>query len=408
MTQKIRAQPRDPWLGRVSPRMSFDFTHPPGRLGTDSQKWQKYEGRDILPMWVADMDFKSPPALLEALHRRVDHGIFGYARPARSTIKAVVDAMAERYGWKIEPSWLVWLPGLVVGLNVTAQAFAEPGEEVLTLTPIYPPFLSAPRHSRRVPVGVPCVLNTSGTPGRWEIDWAALEKAVTPKTRMFFLCNPHNPIGRVWRRDELERLADFCVRHNLVLCSDEIHCDLILDPALRHVATSTLSPAIAARTITLMAPSKTYNVPGLGTSFAIIPDDALRTKFIRATAGIVAEVTTLGFAACEAAYRDCEPWRQALLEHLRGNRDRLVQALASELPGMKLEAPLEATYLAWLNVTALKLADPIAHFEKFGVGLSECVPFGVTRGSYVRINLGCTRATLDEAIRRMKSALAAL
>jgi cystathionine beta-lyase len=388
--------------------MQFDFTNPPGRLGTDSQKWQKYEGRDILPMWVADMDFKSPPALLEALHRRVDHGIFGYARPARSTINAVVDALAVRYGWAIDPKWLVWLPGLVVGLNVTAQAFAEPGEEVLTLTPIYPPFLSAPRHSRRVPVGVPCRLNASGSAGRWEIDWDALEKAVTPRTRMFLLCNPHNPLGRVWRREELERLGDFCIRHNLVLCADEIHCDLILDPALSHTVAATLSPALAARTLTLMAPSKTYNVPGLGTSFAVIPDDTLRTKFNRAAAGIVAEVTTLGFAACESAYRDCEPWRQELLAVLRGNRDRLVQALGTELPGMKLEAPLEATYLAWLNVTALKLEDPIAHFEKFGVGLSECVPFGAARGSYVRINLGCTRATLDEAIRRMKSALAAL
>jgi cystathionine beta-lyase len=388
--------------------MQFDFTHPPGRLGTDSQKWQKYEGRDILPMWVADMDFKSPPALLEALHRRVDHGIFGYARPAKSTINAVVDALASRYGWTIDPKWLVWLPGLVVGLNVTAQAFAEPGEEVLTLTPIYPPFLSAPRHSRRVPVGVPCRLHAAGAAGRWEIDWDALEKAVTPKTRMFLLCNPHNPLGRVWRRDELERLGDFCTRHNLGLCADEIHCDLILDPALRHTAAATLSPALAARTITLMAPSKTYNVPGLGTSFAVISDDTLRTRFNRAAAGIVAEVTTLGFAACESAYRDCEPWRQELLAVLRGNRDRLVQALGTELPGVKLEAPLEATYLAWLNVTALKLEDPIAHFEKFGVGLSECVPFGAARGSYVRINLGCTRATLDEAIRRMRSALGAL
>jgi cystathionine beta-lyase len=384
--------------------MQFDFTNPPGRLGTDSQKWQKYEGRDILPMWVADMDFKSPPALLEALHRRVDHGIFGYARPAKSTIQAVVNALAERYQWKLDPAWLVWLPGLVVGLNVTAQAFAEVGEEVLTLTPIYPPFLSAPRHSRRVPVGVPCRLASN----RWEIDWDALEKAVTPKTRMFLLCNPHNPLGRVWRRDELERLADFCGRHNLVLCADEIHCDLILDPALRHTVAATLSPQTAARTITLMAPSKTYNVPGLGTSFAVISDETLRAKFNRAAAGIVAEVTTLGFAACESAYRDCEPWRQELLSVLRGNRDRLVQALGAELPGMKLEAPLEATYLAWLNVTALKLTDPIAHFEKFGVGLSECVPFGAARGTYVRINLGCTRATLDEAIRRMQRAIAAL
>ena len=168
------------------------------------------------------------------------------------------------------------------------------------LTPIYPPFLSAPRHSRRVPVGVPCRLASN----RWEIDWDALEKAVTPKTRMFLLCNPHNPLGRVWRRDELERLADFCGRHNLVLCADEIHCDLILDPALRHTVAATLSPQTAARTITLMAPSKTYNVPGLGTSFAVISDETLRTKFNRAAAGIVAEVTTLGFAACESAYRD--------------------------------------------------------------------------------------------------------
>jgi cystathionine beta-lyase len=385
--------------------MTFDFDHPPARPGTDSQKWQKYAGRDVLPLWVADMDFRSSPAILEALHRRVDHGIFGYARPTQSTIDAVVDALAERYRWSIDPAWIVWLPGLVVGLNVTAQAFARAGDEVLTLTPIYPPFMTAPKHSGRLAVQVPFALNSAAR--RWEIDWDALEQAVTPRTKLFFLCNPHNPLARVWRRDELARLAEFCVRHNLVLCSDEIHCDLILDPALPHIPTGTLGGDIARRTITLMAPSKTYNIPGLGTSFAIISDEALRTQFVRATAGIVAEVNALGYTACEAAYRDSEPWRQAMLATLRGNRDRLLDFVARDLPGVNVEAPIEATYLAWLNVSALGLPDPVQHFEAHGAGLSDGAFFASPKGRHVRLNFGCPRATLDEALRRLKSALPA-
>lgn len=385
--------------------MTFNFDTPPDRRGTDSQKWQKYAGRDILPMWVADMDFESPPAIAEALHERVRHGIFGYARPVKSEVDAIVEAMEQRYGWKIEPSWIVWLPGLVVGLNVTAQAFAESNEAVLTLAPVYPPFMTAPKNSGRQSVTVPWAAHASGH--GWEIDWAALERAVTPQTKLFYLCNPHNPLARVWRRQELTRLAEFCEKHNLVLCSDEIHCDLILDPSLPHIPTALLSPEIAARTITLMAPSKTYNVPGLGTSIAIISDPMRRARFVRATAGIVAEVTCLGFAACEAAYRHSEPWRQALLAYLRGNRDYLLNAIARELPGVRVEAPVEATYLLWMNVSALGLDQPVAHFEKFGVGLSDGAMFGSPKGSHVRLNFGCPRATLEEAIRRMKAALAA-
>lgn len=388
--------------------MSFDFDTIPQRHSTDSQKWQKYAGKDILPLWVADMDFRSSPAIIQALHDRVDHGIFGYARPTASTVSAVTDALASRYGWTVDPTWIVWLPGLVCGLNVTAQAFAQPGEEVLTLTPVYPPFMTAPKNSGRVSVTVPFVLNSETSPARWDIDWDALERAVTPKTKLFFLCNPHNPLARIWQRDELVRLSEFCIRHDLVLCSDEIHCDLILDPSVRHIPTATLSPEIAARSLTLMAPSKTYNVPGLGTSFAVIPDATLRARFVRATAGIVAEVTTLGFAACEAAYRDSESWRLDLLAYLRGNRDFLLDFLACELPGLHIAAPIEATYLAWINIESLNLADPIAHFESHGVGLSECAFFGAKRGSHVRINFGCPRATLAEALRRMKAAVATL
>jgi cystathionine beta-lyase len=383
--------------------MTFDFDHVPQRLGTDSQKWQKYAGRDILPLWVADMDFKSSPAIVAALQQRVAEGIYGYARPVASTVEAFVGALAQRYGWTIDPTWIVWLPGLVAGLNLTAQAYAEPGDEVLTLTPVYPPFISGPKNSGRISTQVPLRLIAH----RWEIDWEALERAVTPRTKLFFLCNPHNPIARVWRRAELERLGEFCLRHNLVLCSDEIHCDLILDD-LPHLPTASLGDALAQRTITLMAPSKTYNVPGLCTSMAIIPDAILRAKFIRASAGIMAEVNVLGFTACEAAYRDSEPWRQALLQTLRSNRDLILDFVARELPGITIEAPIEATYLAWLNVAALKLADPIAHFEQHGVGLSEGSFFGEPRGIHVRLNFGCPPATLREALQRMKRAVAAI
>jgi cysteine-S-conjugate beta-lyase len=383
--------------------MNFNFDTPTNRVGTDSQKWQKYAGRDVLPMWVADMDFKSSPAILAALHERVEHGIYGYARPTKATMDVMVAAMDSRYGWSIDPAWIVWLPGLVCGLNVTAQAFAEPGDEVLTLAPIYPPFISAPKNSARVSVSVDLQLKD----GRWDIDWDALKAAVTPRTKLFLLCNPHNPVARVWRREELTRMGEFCVHHNLVLCSDEIHCDLILDD-LPHIPTALLGEEIARRSITLMAPSKTYNVPGLGTSFAIIPDVGLRAKFVRATAGIVAEVNALGFTACEAAYRDSEPWRQGLLAYLRGNRDLLLDFVARELPGVTIEAPIEATYLAWLNVRELGLKDPIAHFEAHGVGLSDGAFFGAPKGYYVRINFGCTRSTLQESLQCMKKAVAAI
>jgi cystathionine beta-lyase len=386
--------------------MTFNFETPPDRRGTDSQKWQKYAGRDILPMWVADMDFECAPAIVEALEKRVRHGIFGYARPVPSTVDAVVSTLGLRYGWNIDPSWIVWLPGLVCGLNVMASAFAGDGEEVLSLTPVYPPFQSAPKYQRRAAKPVPLALNTAAR--RWEIDWDRLESAVTPRTRMLTFCHPHNPIARTWRREELSRLASFCERHSLILCSDDIHCDLLLEPGAVHVPVHLAAPELGARLVTLMAPSKTYNVPGLGTSFAVISDAGLRARFTRATAGVVAEVTALGFAACEAAYRDCEPWRLQLIETLRGNRDHLLDFVARELPGVRVEAPIEATYLAWLNVSALGLKDPTAHFEAHGVGLSDGVPFGAAPGSHVRLNFGCPRSTLAEGLSRIRNAVRAL
>ncbi len=385
--------------------MTFNFDTPPDRHGTDSQKWQKYAGRDVLPMWVADMDFEVAPAIVEALRRRTSHGIFGYARPVRSTVDAVVGALAARYRWQVDPSWIVWLPGLVCGLNVATRAFAEAGDEVLSLSPIYPPFTTAPRNSGRVPRSIPLVLNSRAR--RWEINWDSLEKAVSPRTKIFLLCHPHNPVARVWSHEELGKVADFCARHGLVLVSDEIHCDLLLEPGAVHEPIAVAAPAAAASAVTLMAPSKTFNVPGLGASFAIIPDAALRGRFSKASAGIVAEVNIFGYVACEAAYRDGEPWRLALLAYLRGNRDFLVDFVSRELPGVRIEAPIEATYLAWLNVTDLGLPNPVRHFEAGGVGLSDGVPFGAAPGSHVRINFGCPGATLAKGLERMKAVVRA-
>lgn len=383
--------------------MRPEFQNPPERRGTDSQKWQKYAGRDVLPMWVADMDFMAPQPVIDALHQRVDHGVFGYARPVASTLDAVVGAFEARYGWTIDPSWIVWLPGMVCGLNLAALAYAGPGESLLTLTPVYPPFLSPARHYERHALRVPWRLDAQ----RWEIDWDALEAAITPQTRLFYLCNPHNPLARVWRRPELERLAEIVLRHDLLLVSDEIHCDLILDPDLRHTPSATLSSELAARTITLMAPSKTYNIPGLGVTLALISDPELRRRFQRAGHGLVPEVTSLGYTACEAAYRDSEVWRQNLLETLRHNRDTLLEAVNTRLPGVSIEGPLEATYLAWLNIGALRLDDPVAHFENHGIGLSDGNFFGAPRNQYVRLNYGCPSSTLAEGLKRLEAGVRA-
>ena len=381
--------------------MPYDFEIPLNRREGDSRKWLRYAGRDILPMWIADMDFAAPPAVTAALQQRAAHGVFGYGAPMPSLIEAVVDYTERRYSWKIDPTWIVWLPGLVTGLNIAARAVGEVGDAILCNTPVYPPFMSAPKNAQRTLL----TASLAQRAGRWEIDFAALEAAVTPRTRQFFLCSPHNPVGRAFNRGELEQLAAFCAKHNLVITSDEIHCDLILDETA-HVPIATLSPEIAARTITLMAPSKTYNIPGLGCSYAIIPDAALRHTFERAAAGMVPDVNILGFVACEACYRDDTGWLRDLLAHLRGNRDYLAAFVARELSGITMPH-IEATYLAWLDVSALKLDDPAKFFEQHGLGFTDGNYFGATKNAFVRLNFGCTRATLAEACARLKRALAA-
>ena len=376
----------------------FDQIHE--RRLTDSQKWQKYEGKDILPMWVADMDFKSPEPVLQALHERIDHGIFGYARPEQSATEAILEMLERNYGWKVKEEWLVWLPGLVVGLNITSRAFTEPGDNILTNTPIYPPFLLGPRFQNRSVTKAKMILDGK----KWVIDWDAMEAAVDEKTKIFLFCNPYNPCARVFERDELKRVEAFCERHDLILCSDEIHCELLLD-GREHTPIATLSEATAQRSLTLIAPSKTYNLAGLGCSLAIIPNDDLRRRFNSAARGIMAEVNNLGYVACEAAYRHGGPWLDELRTYLAGNRD-LIQAFIQEhIPEIGLYKH-EATYLSWMDVSKLKLKDPVGHFESHGIGLTDGAFFDSP--SHVRLNFGCPRSTLQEGLNRMKTAVEAL
>lgn len=370
-----------------------NFSQTIDRRGSDSLKWNRYAGRDVLPLWVADMDFAAPAAVLEAVQARVAHGVLGYCEPWPGLIDAVLAHLDGQYGWKIDPQWLLWLPGLVTGLNVACRA-VDGG--VLTATPIYPPFLSAPRYSAR-PLATADLVEIEGG---WQWDWAAMAAAATPDTRLFLLCHPHNPVGRCWREDELRRLAELAERYDWIVCSDEIHCDLILDRERRHQPFATLGPQAARRSITLMAPSKTFNVPGLGCAFAVIPDAALRHRFGEAMRGIVPHVNVLGLVACEAAFRYGEVWRQELLDVLRANRDR-VEASVASLPGLRM-AHVEATYLAWIDARGLGLPNPAAHFEAHGLGLSDGREFGVP--GWVRLNFGCPAATLEEALARLDKA----
>jgi cystathionine beta-lyase len=326
---------------------TFDFDTPVDRSGTASEKWDRYAGGDILPLWVADMDFRSPPAVIEALHQRIDHGVFGYTAPPRKLIETVLSMLQCEYGWQVDVEWLVWLPGLVCGLNVACRAVGDPGDVVAAFTPVYPPFLTAPKLAGRELVSVPLACEGDV----WRMDLAALERAITSRTRLLLLCSPHNPVGRVWSREELLAVLELAERHDLTVCSDEIHAGLVLDEDKRHIPFAALSSEAARRSITLNAPSKTYNIPGLGCSFVVIPDQGLRRAFRHAMAGIVPHVNLLGYTATLAAYHDGEAWRLELLAYLRGNRDLVFRAIAG-MPGLK-SWPVEATYLAWIDARGL-------------------------------------------------------
>jgi cystathionine beta-lyase len=378
---------------------AFDCEMEIDRRQSDSLKWQRYRGTDIVPMWVADMDYASPVEVIRALKKRAEHGVFGYCLPSEEFGQLVVERLRVRYGWQIEPQWIVWMPGLVPGLNVFCRAVGKDGDRIMTMTPVYPPFLSAPVNVGRKLQAIPLQCGDDG----WNIDFLALEAAVGPDTRALMLCHPHNPVSRIWRRQELLDLATFCERHDLLVCSDEIHCELLLDEHLAHIPFASLSEQASHRTVTLMSPSKTFNLAGLGCAYAIIEDETLRRKFHRAMAGLVPYANIMGYVAMEAAYRHGEEWHQGLLCCLRKNRD-MIEAWVRQMPGIRMHR-IEATYLAFLDLTAFGLPDPVAFLEKeAAVGLSDGADFGAP--GFVRLNFGCPPLVLQNALNRMGRALA--
>ncbi|MCK9380468.1 MAG: PatB family C-S lyase [Sulfuritalea sp.] len=394
--------------------MNFDFDAIVERAGTDSVKWARYADSSypggVIPLWVADMDFAAPPPVLAALRQRIEHGVFGYNQPTASQVDAVIGYLARKFDWNVEPEWIVWLPGLVSGLNVACRAVGEAGDAVFTATPIYPPFLSAPASSARRVASAPLVCDSAG----WLWDFPTVDAVLrTSRAKLFLLCHPHNPTGRVWNEDELWQIALLAEKHDMVVCSDEIHNGLILSLPCRRPAGSplgghrllaTLSPEIAARTITLMAPSKTFNIPGLGCAFAIIPDGRLRRSFRDAMHGIVPHVNALGMVATEAALTVCDDWQAALLDYLRGNL-RAVERAVAAAPGLDMR-PVEATYLAWIDARQFAaehgIDNPSRYFEQHGLGLSDGADFGAP--GFVRLNFGTRRALLEEALARLRQA----
>ncbi len=383
--------------------MSHDFDQSPCREGTDSLKWQRYG--DALPLWVADMDFPAPEPVLAALHERVAHGVFGYGAPPIALTETLCARMANLYQWAVKPEEIVYLPGLVCGLNVACRAVGESGDEVLVQTPVYPPFLAAPGNQGRQLVTAE--LTAESRDGRlyYTIDPAAFAATISPRTRLFMLCHPHNPVGRAFDRAELSRLADLCERYDLTICSDEIHCDLLLD-GRQHVPLATLGPEIARRCITLMAPSKTFNIPGLGASFAIIQNPELQQRFKQALRGIVPDVNILGMTATLAAYQHGSGWLRELLLYLAANRDYLVDIVVRSLPGVRVTVP-EATYLAWLDCREVDLPGNPHNFflKEAGVALNDGATFGPGGEGFVRLNFGCPRARLTEGLEQMRVAL---
>lgn len=377
--------------------MTFDFDRICDRRNSDSLKWLDPHGKNAIPMWVADMDFAAADCVLQALRDRTDRGVFGYAVPTGAVNQAVVGWAESHYGWPIDPEWIVWLPGLVPGIHIACRTLINAGEEVLTPVPVYPPFLTAPRAEGRALQTVPLRQQDD----RWILDMDELRRAIRPQTKLLLLCHPHNPVGKIFRSEELEAIAGICETHDLLVCSDEIHCDLMLDPG-RHVPFASLSREVADRTVTLMSSSKTFNLSGLNCGFAVIPNPDLRERFRSATGEIVPHPNVFGYAACQAAYEKGEPWRQALLEYLRGNRDLLESYFAGHLPQLKMSR-VEATYLAWIDIRRLGEKAGVGYFEDAGVRLSSGIPF--QGPGFVRLNFACPRQTLRDALDRISIAV---
>lgn len=380
--------------------MTFDFDQLFDRHHTGSTKWSRYPA-DVLPMWVADMDFAAPPVIVQALQQRLLHPLLGYSVAQDNLRDAIVADLWNKYAWQVKPQELIFLPGVESGFNMALKALVQAQQNVVVQVPNYPPLRHAPAHWGLNKVELEFNAQADGT---YATPLDALRESLKGGGALL-LSNPHNPIGKVFDREELQAVADICAAQDAWIISDEIHAELCFDGRV-HIPTASLSPEISKRTITLMSASKAYNIAGLKTSFMIIQDAALRERVNHARCGMVDSVNPLGMEATRVAYSEAAPWLAELKTYLQANRDWLVDAVRTRLPGVTINVP-QGTYLAWLDCTALDLPDPQRFFLEQGkVGLSAGLDFGDRHQQFVRLNFGCPRALLEEGIARMERALA--
>jgi cystathionine beta-lyase len=369
------------------------------RLNTGSRKWSQYP-EDVLPMWVADMDFPVAEPIVQALKNRLEHPLLGYSVPQQALRETLVKHLDDRYGWQIEAQDLVFLPGVEPGVNMALHALVSPSGAVLVQTPNYSPLLHAPAHWNLPRIDLPFYADAAGG---YPTDITELERALPAKGALL-LSNPHNPLGKVFERDELLAIGEACVRRDALIISDEIHADLLFD-GRQHTPIASLSPEIAARSVTLMSASKAWNIAGLKTAFAVVQNAELRERFNAGRLGLVDSVNALGLEATEVAYREGGPWLEQVVAYLQDNRDYLAEAIKTRFPGITMNLP-QSTYLAWLDCSGLGLANPQQFFlDHAKVALSDGLEFGDECGQFVRLNFGCPRPMLEESLSRMERSL---
>ena len=373
--------------------MAHDFDEVIERRGTWSTRWERYPG-DVIPLWVADTDFRAPPAVIEAISRRLAHGVLGYSQPPAALRDALVARLQRLCGWRVEPEWVVFVSGVVPGLHLAARHLMRQDQHALVPVPVYHHLKQSLQKAQRAHTDVPLVLRQ----GRWVWDEDALAAGLRPASRLLMLCNPQNPGGTIFTRAELSRLAQFAEKHDLVICSDEIHAEILLDDGKPHVPIASISREASRRTVTLVSPNKAFGFPGAGCAFAVIEDAALRRAFSTDHHATVHDASVFAYEAALAAYRECDDWLAAQRDYLRANRD-LVEREIGALPKLKM-AHVEATYLAWIDASGLGVADPQKHFLEHGVAMSPGSQFGAP--GFMRLNFGTPRALLAKALERIK------